>query len=223
MPNFTPILTIDGPGGSGKGTISRLLAQHLGWHMLDSGALYRVLALQVLHDNCSFYDTDRIELLSVTLDAEFSDDSVYLNGVDVTQDIRTEACGDVASKIAAHASIREALLVRQRSFAQSPGLVADGRDMGTIVFPDAFLKIYLDASVEERAKRRFLQLKGSGYGGNLHDLVADIMQRDIRDKTRVVAPLKPAPDAIILDSTNMGIDAVFNTINNLVKQRLSNS
>ena len=101
--------------------------------------------------------------------------------------------------------------------------MADGRDMGTIVFPDAFLKIYLDASVEERAKRRFLQLKGSGYGGNLHDLVADIMQRDIRDKTRVVAPLKPAPDAIILDSTNMGIDAVFNTINNLVKQRLSNS
>jgi cytidylate kinase len=222
MPDLTPVLTIDGPSGSGKGTISKLLAEHLGWHLLDSGALYRILALQVLHDNCSFDDIDRIETLAGSLDAEFSDNAAYLNGVAVTQEIRSEACGDVASRIAAYPSIREALLARQKLFAQPPGLVADGRDMGTIVFPDAFLKIYLDASVEERAKRRFLQLKESGYNVTLQDLIADIMQRDIRDKTRAVAPLEPASDAILLDCTDIGIEAVFKTIANLVKQRLSN-
>ncbi len=222
MPDLTPILTIDGPSGSGKGTVSRLLAEHLGWHILDSGALYRVLALQVLHDNCSFDDIGRIEFLAGTLDAEFSVGAAYLNGVAVTQEIRNEGCGDVASRIAAYPSVREALLARQRLFVQPPGLVADGRDMGTVVFPEAFLKIYLDASVEERAKRRFLQLKESGYNVTLQDLIADIMQRDIRDKTRAVAPLEPASDAILLDSTDIGIEAVFNTIDNLVTQRLSN-
>lgn len=222
MPDLTPVLTIDGPSGSGKGTVSKLLAEHLGWHLLDSGALYRVLALQVLHDNCSFDDIDRIEILAGTLNAEFSDNAAYLNGIAVTQEIRNEACSDVASRIAAYPSVRTALLARQKLFAQPPGLVADGRDMGTVVFPDAFLKIYLDASVEERAKRRFLQLKESGYNVTLQDLVADIMQRDIRDKTRAVAPLEPAPDAILLDCTDIGIEAVFKTIANLVKQRLSN-
>jgi len=222
MPDLTPVLTIDGPSGSGKGTVSKLLAEHLGWHLLDSGALYRVLALRVLHDNCSFDDLDRIEFLASTLDAEFSDNSAYLNGIAVTNEIRNEACSDVASRIAAYPSVREVLLARQKLFAQSPGLVADGRDMGTIVFPDAFLKIYLDASVEERAKRRFLQLKERGYNVTLQDLIADIMQRDIRDKTRAVAPLEPAADAILLDCTDIGIEVVFNTIANLVKQRLSN-
>jgi cytidylate kinase len=221
MPDLTPVLTIDGPSGSGKGTISHLLAEHLGWHLLDSGALYRVLALYVLQDNCAFDAVNRIEHLAATLPAEFSDRMAFLAGVDVTREIRKEACGDVASKIAAIPSVREALLARQRLFAQSPGLVADGRDMGTVVFPDAFLKIYLDASVTERAKRRYLQLKEGGYSVNLHDLEADLMQRDVRDRTRAVAPLQPAPDAVILDTTGMSIDAVFQAINTLVQQRLS--
>lgn len=221
MPNLTPVLAIDGPSGSGKGTISRLLSQHLGWHMLDSGALYRVLALYVLQDECAFDDLGRIEYLAGTLPAEFSDVGAFLAGVDVSREIRSEACGDVASKIAAYPSVREALLARQRLFAEPPGLVADGRDMGTVVFPEAFLKIYLDASVEERAKRRFLQLKQSGYNVNLQDLEADLIQRDVRDKTRAVAPLKPAPDAVILDTTGMDIQAVFQAIKALAQQRLS--
>lgn len=223
MPDLTPVLTIDGPSGSGKGTVSKLLAAHLGWHLLDSGALYRVLALQVLHDNCSFDDLDRIEFLAGTLETEFSENVAYLNGVAVTHEIRSEACSDVASKIATYPSVREALLARQKLFSQPPGLVADGRDMGTVVFPNAFLKIYLDASVEERAKRRFLQLKESGYNVTLQDLIVDIMQRDIRDKTRAVAPLEPASDAILLDCTDIDVETVFKTIANLVKQRLSNT
>ena len=222
MPDLTPVLTIDGPSGSGKGTISKLVAKHLGWHMLDSGAMYRVLALQVLQKNCALDDIDTIESIAARLDIEFSDYGAFLSGVDVSREIRTESCGNIASKISAFPAVREALLARQRLFAQSPGLVADGRDMGTVVFPEAFLKIYLDASAEERAKRRFLQLKESGYNVNLHDLVADIMQRDVRDKTRAVAPLKPASDAILIDSTALDIDGVFQKIVHLVQQRLSN-
>jgi cytidylate kinase len=221
MPDLTPILTIDGPSGSGKGTISRMVAEHLGWHMLDSGAIYRVLALQVLHANCAFNDVEKIESLAALLPVEFSDAAAYLAGVDVTHEIRSEACSDVASQISTLPTVREALLARQRLFAQPPGLVADGRDMGTVVFPHAFLKIYLDASVEERAKRRFLQLKNSGYNVTLQNLVADIIQRDVRDRTRVVAPLRPAPDAIIIDSTELSVTAVFKKIVTLVEQRLS--
>ena len=221
MPNLTPVLTIDGPSGSGKGTISRLLAQHLGWHMLDSGALYRVLALYVLQDNCALDAIDRIQYLAGTLPVEFSDTGVYLSGEDVSREIRNEACSDVASKISAYPEVREALLARQRLFSQPPGLVADGRDMGTVVFPDAFLKVFLDATVEERAKRRYLQLKEGGYNVNLQDLIADMIQRDIRDKTRAVAPLKPAPEAVIIDCSDLGINQVFVMINTLVQQRLS--
>lgn len=221
MSNLTPVLTIDGPSGSGKGTVSRLLAAHLGWHMLDSGALYRVLALYILQDNCAFNDIERITYLAGTLPVDFAAECVSLAGIDVTREIRSEACGDVASKIAVIPEVREALLARQRLFAQPPGLVADGRDMGTVVFPNAFLKVYLDASVEERAKRRFLQLKEGGYNVNLQDLVADLIQRDVRDKTRAVAPLKPADDAVIIESSAMSIDAVFQAINDLVQQRLS--
>lgn len=222
MHNLSKILTIDGPSGSGKGTISRMLASHLGWHMLDSGALYRVLALQVLRDGCALNDVSRIARLAGVLPVEFIDAKIYLAGVEVTHDIRAESCSSVASRIAVLPAVRDALLALQRDFAQPSGLVADGRDMGTVVFPEAFIKIYLDASVEERAKRRFLQLKDNGYNVNLQDLVADIIQRDVRDKTRAVAPLKPALDAIIIESTSMSIDAVFQSINDIVQQRLSN-
>lgn len=221
MSDLTPVLTVDGPAGSGKGTVSSLLAAHLGWHMLDSGAIYRVLALYVLRDNCAFDDIERISYLAGSLPVEFLDRLVFLAGSDVTREIRSEACSDVASKIAVIPSVRDALLARQRLFAQSPGLVADGRDMGTTVFPEAFLKIYLDASVEERAKRRFLQLKEGGYNVNLQDLVADIIQRDVRDKTRAVAPLKPANDAVIIETSTIGIEVVFQRILSLVQQRLS--
>ena len=221
MPEFIPIVTIDGPSGSGKGTISRMLAEQLGWHMLDSGALYRVLGLWVLQDNCSFADVGRIEHLANNLRSRFIDGKVYLGEHDVSREIRSEACGDVASKIAAYPEVRAALLAKQQNFSQLPGLVADGRDMGTIVFPAAFMKFYLDANVEERAKRRFLQLKGSGYNVNLQDLVTDLIQRDIRDKMRAIAPLRPAQDAIIIYSTSMNADMVFQQILGLVRQSLS--
>ncbi len=221
MFDLIPILTIDGPSGSGKGTISRLLAKELGWHMLDSGSLYRVLALYVLQDNCAFNDVTRITHLASILPVEFVDRQVLLDGADVSKHIRDEACGEVASQIAVLPEVRQTLLARQRQFAKMPGLVADGRDMGTIVFTEAFLKIYLDASVEERAKRRFLQLKDGGYSVNLQDLVADIMQRDVRDRTRAVAPLRPADDAIIIDSSKMNIEEVLVEIKSLVRQRLS--
>ena len=221
MPDLIPVLAIDGPAGSGKGAVSRLLATHLGWHLLDSGALYRVLALHVLHDNCAFDDIARITHLATTMPVKFSDQGAFLAGVNVTREIRSEACSDVASKIAVFSHVRDALLTCQRFFAQPPGLVADGRDMGTIVFPGAFLKVYLDASVEERAKRRFLQLKEGGYNVNLQDLVVDLIQRDVRDKTRAVAPLRPANDAVIIETSSMSIEGVFQQVLGLVEQRLS--
>ncbi len=221
MPDSIPVLTIDGPSGSGKGTVARLVASHFGWHMLDSGALYRVLALYTLQNRRDLDDTLSIVKFAESLPVIFHDDQVVLQGSDVSREVRSEQIGDAASKIATIPAVRDALLARQRAFVQLPGLVADGRDMGTVVFSQAFCKVYLDASVQERAKRRYLQLKDKGYNVNLLDLEADITQRDERDKMRAVAPLKPAPDAIIIDTSGLSINEVVLMVVEQVRQILS--
>lgn len=202
-----PVVTIDGPSGSGKGTIGRLLAQKLGWHYLDSGALYRLAALAALRRHLDFGDPQALAHAAATLDVRFTPaaagDGVYLDGVDVSAELRTERAGDAASKVAAVPAVRAALLQRQRDFAAPPGLVADGRDMGTVVFPAAILKVVLTASAEARAMRRHKQLKEKGIDVSLPDLSWDIAQRDARDANRTVAPFKPAPDAQIIDSTSL--------------------
>ena len=222
---IAPVVTIDGPSGSGKGTISRLLAQRLGWHFLDSGALYRLVALAAERHGVDFGDTAGLAALARALDVEFRADpdgqpSVWLEGEAVTLAIRTEACGNGASKVAAVPAVREALLERQRAFARPPGLVADGRDMGTVVFPGATLKIFLTASLEERARRRHNQLKEQGVSANLDGLFHELAERDERDANRAVAPLKPADDAVTVDSTGLGIDAVLQRVMELVRERV---
>jgi cytidylate kinase len=199
-------VAIDGPSGSGKGTIGRLLAQKLGWHYLDSGALYRLTALAALEKHLDFGDAEALANAASTLDVRFTavgGERVHLDGADVTAELRTERAGDAASKVAAIPEVRAALLQRQRDFAQPPGLVADGRDMGTVVFPDAVLKVVLTASAEARAMRRHKQLKEKGIDVSLPDLSWDIAQRDARDANRTVAPFKPAPDAYVVDSTSL--------------------
>ncbi len=208
-----PVITIDGPSGSGKGTIAHRLAVKLGFHVLDSGALYRLLALAAQQHGVQTNNEAALEVLAAHLDAQFQDNQgeamLVLEGEDVTQSIRTEEIGAAASKVAALPSVREALLQRQHAFRETPGLVADGRDMGTVVFPHASLKIFLTASAEARAERRYKQLIGKGFAADLPAILEDIKTRDLRDSQRVVAPLKPADDAIILDSTALGIDAVL--------------
>jgi CMP/dCMP kinase len=194
-----PVVTIDGPSGSGKGTIGRLLAQKLGWHYLDSGALYRLVV--DLGDAGALAKT--AAALNVRFTAAPGGERVSLDGVDVGPDLRTERAGDAASKVAVVPEVRAALLQRQRDFAVPPGLVADGRDMGTVVFPDAILKVVLTASAEARAMRRHKQLKEKGIDVSLPDLSWDIAQRDARDANRTVAPFKPAPDAQVVDSTGL--------------------
>ncbi|MDD3517071.1 MAG: (d)CMP kinase [Chromatiales bacterium] len=212
-----PVITIDGPSGSGKGTISRRLAAELGWHWLDSGALYRLVALAALRHGLPFDDPPSLADAAYGLDVRFGmrsdgEAEVWLEGREVSHDLRTEACGDAASRVAAVPEVRAALLQRQRNFRQSPGLVADGRDMGTVVFPDAPLKVFLTASQEERARRRFNQLKEQGLSANLHDLLDELARRDERDANRAVAPLKPADDALVIDSTSIGIDEVVDRV-----------
>lgn len=216
--NTVPVITVDGPSGSGKGTICRLLAQKLGWSLLDSGALYRLTALAARHHGVPLDDVEALSVLAAHLDVRFvaeegvSEGLILLEGEEVTTAIRTEECGREASQVAAIPEVREALLSRQRDFAEQPGLVADGRDMGTVVFPNAVLKIYLDASAEERAKRRYKQLIDKEVGASLESILSDIQARDDRDMNRPVAPLKPAEDAIRLDSTSMGIDEVLQAV-----------
>lgn len=225
----TPVICLDGPSGVGKGTICLAVAKRLGWHILDSGSLYRITALQVSRlfpDNevNSINTKQLVEIasnLSICYRCENDELSVFLADENITQLIRGEEIGAKASQVAAIPEVRKALLNRQRAFLQPPGLIADGRDMGTVVFPDAVLKIYLTASPEERAKRRYKQLKDKGIGVNLAALVEELRLRDERDMNRQAAPLKPATDAIIIDTTTLDIEQVTNEVMYWVNQRIS--
>ncbi len=220
-----PVVTIDGPSGSGKGTVAALLAAKLGWKFLDSGALYRLLAFAARNHGVDLTNEEALKVLAAHLDVQFDTAGsgqgmrIVLEGEGVTEAIRNEVVGAGASQVAALPAVREALLQRQKAFREAPGLVADGRDMGTVVFPDATLKIFLTASAEERARRRYLQLKAKGDDVNLASLLDEIRARDERDTQRTVAPLKPADDAIQLDSTALSIEQVLGQILSEVAKR----
>ncbi len=218
MISHAPVITIDGPSGSGKGTVAGILAKRLGWNLLDSGALYRLLAFAAGNHGIALDNEESLKKLAAHLDVQFIAATegqlqrIILEGDEVSTVIRTETAGAGASKVAALPTVREALLQRQRDFLEAPGLIADGRDMGTVVFPQAPLKIFLTASAEERARRRYLQLKGKGEDVSLSSLLDEIRARDERDTQRAVAPLKPAADAIQLDSTELSIEQVLERI-----------
>jgi cytidylate kinase len=205
------VITIDGPSGSGKGTIGQLLAARFGWRFLDSGALYRVLGIAVLRHGLG-EGAAELAQLARTLDVTFEGDTIVLDGADVTAEIRTEVAGNMASRVAALPEVRVALLARQRAFARPPGLVADGRDMGTVVFPAAQVKIFLTASPEECAKRRYKQLKEKGFDASLSDLAAALRERDERDRNRSVAPLKAAAAALEVESSRRSVEEVLSQV-----------
>ncbi len=220
-----PVITIDGPSGAGKGTIAQALAEQLGWHLLDSGAIYRVLALAAEHHGVALDDDSALVPLAAHLDVQFITNSqkqiaTILEGEDVSAAIRTEAVGASASKVAAYPQVREALLRRQRAFRSLPGLVADGRDMGTVIFTDAPVKIFLTASAEARAERRCRQLQAAGHDANLAQILADVEARDARDMNRAAAPLKPAEDACVIDSSTLSIDEVMAVVFAYATERL---
>ncbi|PSU27398.1 (d)CMP kinase [Photobacterium phosphoreum] len=216
MSTHAPVITVDGPSGAGKGTLCMLLAEKLGWNLLDSGAIYRVLALAALHHGVDTESEDALVPLAAHLDVQFVAEGelvrVILEGEDVSDTLRTEKVGNAASKVAALPRVREALLRRQRAFNEQPGLVADGRDMGTVVFTSAEVKIFLDASAEERATRRMNQLQKKGLDVSFTSLLSEIQERDYRDRNRAVAPLRPADDALVLDSTEMSIEQVLEKV-----------
>ena len=223
MTGAAPVICIDGPSGAGKGTLSQRLATDLGWHLLDSGALYRVVGFAGRLAAVSLEDSDAVAGIARSLDVDFRPTdggvSVWLSGEDVTAHLRTEEGGRDASTVAALPAVREALLLRQQELARPPGLIADGRDMGTVVFPLAPLKIFLTASAEARAERRFHQLQGMGESVSLARLLTDIQERDARDQTRTVSPLVPAEDAIVIDSTELSADDVLRAVCDLAASR----
>jgi cytidylate kinase len=224
MPRI-PVLTIDGPSGSGKGTISRAVADRLGWHYLDSGALYRAVGLAAAWEVVDLSDPEAVAQCARRTDIRFEtqgsgEPHVIVNGKDATRQLRTETAGAAASAIAAHPPVRAALVDLQKGFRKAPGLVADGRDMGTVIFPDAPYKVFLTASAEERAQRRYKQLKEKGVSVNLAGLLHEIAARDERDAGRAVAPLKPAEDAVIVDSTGTPITEVIERVLSVLPEKL---
>jgi len=218
-----PVLTLDGPSGVGKGTVASIIAQKLDWHLLDSGAIYRAFAIVASNNDIKIDDIDGLLKLAINFDISFKLNSnheplnVYLNNVEVSSELRTEKTAALASQFAKIESLRKTLLVKQRQFKKLPGLVADGRDMGTVVFPDAPFKVFLTAEVEERAKRRLKQLQEAGIAGNISHTLAEVQQRDERDVNRQHSPLKPAKDALVIDTTNLTINEVITKVMALIK------
>jgi len=218
-----PVLTLDGPSGVGKGTVASIIAQKLDWHLLDSGAIYRAFAIVASNNDIKIDDIDGLLKLANNFDISFKLNSnheplnVYLNNAEVSSELRTEKTAALASQFAKIKSLRKTLLVKQRQFKKLPGLVADGRDMGTVVFPDASFKVFLTAEVEERAKRRLKQLQESGIAGNISHTLAEVQKRDERDVNRQHSPLKPAKDALVIDTTNLTINEVITKVMALIK------
>jgi len=218
------VVAIDGPSGVGKGTVARALARKLGWHFLDSGSLYRILALAARKAGVPDTDESAVARLAPKLDIKFNiqhddNESIIVDGAELAPQVRAETTGQLASVIAVYPKVRAALLERQRAFRQAPGLVADGRDMGTVVFPDAGLKIFLDASADERARRRLIQLRKAGIEANIAALREEIRERDVRDRNRAVSPLKAADDAVTIDTTELSVERVLARVEQLIEAR----